>query len=62
MTQTLNLEIVFIALAVIFVGLAFRDYLKTENKLTQARKTWLRIAFMFSSVGIFLYFLRLLVQ
>ena len=59
MTHNLHLEIVFIALAVIFAGLALRDYLKTENKLTPARKTWLRIAFIFSGVGIFLYVLRL---
>ena len=58
MTHNLNLGIVFSALAVIFVGLALRDYLKTENKLTPARKTWLRIAFIFSSVGIFLYMLQ----
>jgi hypothetical protein len=60
MMQNLNLGIVFIALAVIFVGLAFRDYLKTENKLTPARKTWLCIAFIFSGVGIFLFVLRLM--
>jgi hypothetical protein len=62
MTQNLNLGIVFIALAIIFVGLALRDYLRSENKLTPARKTWLRVAFLFSNVGIFLYVLRLLTQ
>lgn len=60
--HNLNLGIVFIALATIFVGLALRDYLKSENKLTPARLTWLRIAFIFSSVGIFLFAVRLLTQ
>jgi hypothetical protein len=59
MMHSFNLGIVFIALAIIFVGLALRDYLKSENKLTPARLTWLRIAFIFSSVGIFLYAARL---
>jgi len=58
MTPTLNLEIVFVALAVIFVGLAFQDYLRSEGKLTPGRKTRLRIAFIFSGVGIFLYAIR----
>lgn len=60
MTLQLNLGIVFVALAAIFVGLALRDYLKSEGKLTPGRKTWLRIAFIFSCVGIFLYVLRML--
>jgi len=58
MTPNLNLEIVFVALAVIFVGLAFQDYLRSEGKLTPGRKTRLRIAFIFSGVGIFLYAIR----
>lgn len=49
------LAIVFIALAVVFLGISFRDYLKTEGKLTIARKIWLRIAFIFAGVGIGLY-------
>ena len=59
MAHNLNMGIVFIALAIIYVGLALRDYLKSENKLTPARLTWLRIAFIFSGVGIFLYAVRL---
>lgn len=60
MTSNQHLEIVFIALAVIFLGLALRDSLKAEGRLTPARKTWLRIAFIFSSVGIFIYAMRLM--
>jgi len=50
--------VVFVALAVVFVGIALRDYLKAEGKLTIARKTWLRIAFIFAGVGIGLFFVQ----
>ena len=50
-----SIGIVFVALGVVFLGVAFRDYLKTEGKLTIARKIWLRMAFIFSGVGIGLY-------
>jgi hypothetical protein len=53
-----SLGIVFVALAVIFLGVALRDYLKTEGKMTIGRKTWLRIAFIFAGVGIGLYFVQ----
>ncbi len=56
-----NLGIVFIAIAVIFLGLALRDYLNSEGKMTISRKVWLRMAFIFSAVGIGLYFLRIFV-
>ena len=48
----LSLEIVFLALAIIFVSLAVRDYLKGEGKLTPARKTWLLMAVIFSVVAL----------
>jgi hypothetical protein len=47
--------IVFVALGIIFLGAAFRDFLIEEGKLTPARKTWLRIAFIFAGVGIGLF-------
>jgi len=50
-----SLGIVFVAIAVVFLGISFRDYLKTEGKLTIARKIWLRMAFIFAGVGIGLY-------
>jgi hypothetical protein len=62
MQGTASLGIVFIAIAVIFIGIAFHDYLKTEGKLTNARKVWLRIAFTFAGVGIGLYFLQIFVR
>ncbi len=50
--------IVFVALAVVFLGIAFGDYLKTEGKMTIARKIWLRMAFIFAGIGIGLYFVQ----
>ncbi len=55
MNTPYSLAIVFVALAVVFIGVALRDYLKTEGKLTIARKIWLRMAFIFAGVGIGLY-------
>jgi hypothetical protein len=49
---------VFIGLAVIFLGAAFRNYLQTKGELTPARQTWIRIAFIFAAVGIVLFFLH----
>jgi hypothetical protein len=46
---------VFTALAVIFLALAVRDYLKAEGKMTAARQTWLRIALIFAGISIVLY-------
>ena len=53
-----SLGIVFVAIAVVFLGVAFWDYLKVEGKMTIARKIWLRMAFIFAGVGIALYFLQ----
>lgn len=54
-----SLGIVFVALAVIFLGVAFRDYLKAEGKMTIARKIWIRMAFVFTGVGIGLYLMQI---
>ena len=58
----LSVGIVFIALAVVFVGITVQDYLKETGKLTIARKTWLRVAFIFSGVGICLSFLNIFIK
>ena len=55
LTDTLPLAVVFLALAVVFVGLAVRDYFAEERKLSPARKTWLRMSFIFSAVAIGLF-------
>jgi len=47
--------IVFLALAIVFVGLAVRDYLLQEGKLSPARKTWLRMSLIFSAVAVGLF-------
>ena len=49
---------IFVALAVVFVGITIQDYLKEKGKLTIARNIWLRMAFIFSGVGIGLSFLN----
>ena len=47
--------IVFVALAAVFVGITLRDFLIAEGKLTPARSTWLRMAFIFSAIAIGLF-------
>jgi NO-binding membrane sensor protein with MHYT domain len=47
--------IVFVALAVVFAVVAVQDFLREEGKLTPARKTWLRMALIFSAVAIGLF-------
>jgi hypothetical protein len=54
-----SLGIVFVAISVIFLGVTFRDYLNAEEKLTIARKIWIRMAFVFAGVGIGLYLMQI---
>jgi hypothetical protein len=54
-----SLNIIFVAIAVIFIGVALRDYLITEGKMTVARKIWIWMAFIFSAVGIGLFFVQI---
>ena len=53
-----SLGLVFVALAVIFLGIAVQDYLKAEGKMTPARQAWLRVAFIFAGVSIGLCMVR----
>jgi hypothetical protein len=55
-----SLPIVFVAIAVIFIGVTFRDYLKAEGKMTIARKIWIRMAIIFAAVGIGLFFVQMI--
>ena len=43
---------VFLALALLFMVLAVRDYLREEGRPTLARKAWLRMALIFSAVAV----------
>ncbi|MEQ1850436.1 MAG: hypothetical protein ABMA01_02475 [Chthoniobacteraceae bacterium] len=52
--------VILLALAVVFAALSLQDYLKAEGKLTAARKTWLRVAFLFAGISIALTFWQLL--
>ena len=56
-----SIGIVFVAIAVIFVGVALRDYLIAEDKMTIARKIWIRMAIIFAGVGIGLFFVQIFV-
>lgn len=49
---------VLLSLAVVFVALTVRDFLLEANALSPARKTWLRMAFIFSAVTVALFVLH----
>jgi hypothetical protein len=53
--------LLFLALAVVFVALTVRDYLIAANVLTPARRTWLRVALIFSAITAGLVLLNALV-
>jgi len=57
-----SLGTVFVSAALIFLGLAFRDYLNAQGQMTPSRKTWLRIAFIFSGVAIGLWLVGVLIR
>jgi hypothetical protein len=52
--QAASIGFIFIALSLIFLGAAFRNYLQTKGELTSARQTWIRVAFIFAVVGVVL--------
>ena len=54
-----SIGIVFVAIAVIFIGVALRDYLKEVGKASIARRIWIRMAFIFAGVGIGLFFAQI---
>ena len=47
----LKISLFFFALAVIFLAVSLRDYLKTNGKTNPARQTWLRVSVIFAAVG-----------
>ena len=56
--RTLSVSLVFLGIAVIFLATVLRSYLKDENKLTPARQTWLRLAFIFAAIAIALHVIQ----
>ncbi len=50
-----HIGLLFIGLAVVFLGLSTRDYLRAGPKMTPARRTWLRIGVIFAIVGVYLF-------
>jgi hypothetical protein len=50
--------VLFVAIAVIFLSVAFRDFLVREQQMTPARSTYLRIAIIFAVISIVLHVVR----
>jgi hypothetical protein len=58
MQDSSSTGIVFVAIAVFFLAAVVRDFIKSEGKLTIARKVWLRLAVIFAGVAVALYFFQ----
>lgn len=52
MASPARIGVFFLALAVVFLAAAFRDYQRTDGRPSLARQTWLRIAIIFALVGL----------
>lgn len=57
-----SLGVVFVALAVIFLGVALGSHLRERGEMTIAQKTWLRVAFIFSAIAIVLFVVNTVVD
>ncbi len=55
MLTSTEIGLLFIALALLFFGLAAWDYLRMKDKKTPARRAWVRIGIVFAIIGILLY-------
>jgi hypothetical protein len=42
---------VFIAIALVFLGISVRDYLRTKGFVNPARRAWLTVSFILAAVG-----------
>jgi len=49
-----KISLIFIVLAIIFLAVSLRDYLRTKGKTNPGRQTWLRVSFIFAAVGVVL--------
>jgi hypothetical protein len=54
-----SLGILFVAIAVIFMGVALRVYLTTGDRMTIARKIWMQMPSVFAAVIIGLFFVQI---
>ena len=52
--------VLFVAIAVVFLAAAFRDFLLREQLMTPARLTYLRISLIFAAMAIILYAVNIL--
>lgn len=62
MNITLLVGVAFVGLAVVFLGLAWRDYRREQGRMTISAKTRLRLAIIFMAVGLGLSFLSGLIR
>ena len=62
MKINLLVGVAFVGLGIVFLGLALHDYLRERGRKTISRTVWLRLAFIFTAVGIGLSFLHVLTQ
>ena len=49
-----KISLFFFALAVIFLIVSVKNYLRTTGETNPARQTWLRVSLIFAAVGIVL--------
>ena len=60
MEPLLSVSLIFVALGVVFVAAAVRDDLSQAERLSPARRTWLRMATIFAAIAMALVAFRLL--
>jgi hypothetical protein len=46
-----RISLIFFAIALVFLAVSVRDYLRTKGKANPARQTYLRVSFIFAAVG-----------
>ncbi|RJX32221.1 MAG: hypothetical protein C4531_06675 [Desulfurivibrio sp.] len=59
---TLIVGVAFVGLGALFLGLALYDHCRARGRMTISRNVWLRLAFIFTAVGLGLSLLYVLTQ
>lgn len=62
MRITLIVGVAFIGLGALFLGLALYEHYRVQGRITISRNVWLRLAFIFTAVGLGLSLLYVLTQ
>jgi len=53
-----HIGIILLTIALVFVGVALRNYLNKERTMTIAIKIWIRMALIFAAVGTSLFLMQ----